>query len=273
MKTNLCIVYNDGTTDTDYSFEAQNFKRDTFTVTLETDDFIYVGYPKSISAVYVHMTQFNTLGGTLTAEYSNDQGTWSPLEICDDTRNFARNGFITWDRQSDAGEVTVDSQAKCWVRFSTDTLQSEVIFQAINIIFSDDNALCEFEPALIDACFYRQGQTSHILSHVAAKSAIMSKLQNLGYIKYDSDGNQQSINEWDILNVHQLKLASTYYAIAQIYFNLSDDPEDQYWAKYREYQKKFDEAFALGRLDIDIDDDGIVDEVEKRAIRSRRWVR
>lgn len=272
MKNNLCVIYNDGTTDTNYSSEAADFKRDDFSITVDTDDFIYVGYSKTINAVYLQMSQFNTLGGTLAAEYSNDQATWSPLEICDDTKNMARSGFITWDRPTDAGEITIDSQAKCWVRFSTDTLQSQITVQALNIIFSDDNDLCEFEPALLDACFYQSGQTSHIFKHVASKAYIMSRLRSLGYIKYTPDG-EENINEWDVLDIYQLKLASVYYTISQIYFNLSDDPEDQYWSKYKVYESRFEEAFALGRLDIDLDDDGQVDDNEKRPIQSKRWIR
>lgn len=272
MKDNLCVIYNDGASDVNYSSEAGNFKRDNFTITMDTDDFIYIGYHKSINAVYMYMSQTNTLGGTLTAEYSNDQATWSPLEICDDTKNMSRSAFITWDRPSDAGEITVDGQAKCWVRLATDTLQSEVVVEALNLVFSDDNDVCEFEPALLDACFYQNGQTSHIFKHVAAKSYIMSRLRSLGYINQTADGKEE-INEWDVLDIYQLKLASVYYTISQIYFNLSDDPEDQYWSKYKVYESRFEEAFALGRLDIDTNDNGQVDGSEARPVQSKRWIR
>lgn len=268
VRTNLTVVYDNDSVLTDYSKESQDFKRDTYAVTMTTGDYIYVGYPKVINAIYAYMTEFNTAGGELTAEYSNENGTWSSLTIYDDTNNLSRNGFICWDRPEDAGDITVNGKELCWVRFRSSVDQTQVTVQAINLLFSDDNDMCEFEPALLDACFYPNGQTSHILKHLAAKTHIMSELRRLGYM---SGGNE--INEWDILNSYQLKMASTYYAISQVYFNLSDDSEDQYWSKYLEYNKKFEEAFALGRLDIDVNNNGQVDEDEKRTMQVKRFSR
>lgn len=268
IRTNLTVLYDNDGTVSDQSKPSMDFKRDTYSITMTTGDYIYIGYPKVINAVYLHMTELNTAGGNLTAEYSNDQGTWSPLIIFDDTNNLSRDGFICWDRPSDAGDLTVDGKELCWVRLQSDVDQTQVTVQALNLVFSDDNDICEFEPSLLDSCFYQNGATSHILKHVAAKSHILSELRRLGYMS----GNNE-VTEWDILNSYQLKLASTYYAISQVYFNLSDDPEDQYWSKYMEYNKKFEEAFALGRLDIDVDDDGQVDEDEKRPMQSKRFFR
>lgn len=271
LKTKLEIVHDDGGVLTNYSDDAYDFKRDPFTVTMTTDDYIYVGYHKVINAVYVSMITPNTVSNKLTVEYFGDSG-WSVLDVCEDTKGFTRDGFINWERPSDAVASTIDSSELCWIRMSTDTDSSAIEMQAINIVFSDDNLLCQEVPALIDQCFYPANQTSHIMTHVSAKNYIMGRLRNLGYVKYDANG-EQNINEWDILDINELTQASTYYTISQIYFNLSDDPEDQYWAKYREYDKKFEEAFGLGRLRIDLDDDGQVDAVEKRPINTIRWNR
>lgn len=271
LRTKLNVIYSDGSSQTNYSQEAQDFKRDTFTLTMTTDDFLYIGYKKVINALYVALEQFNTISSSLEIEYYSESG-WSQLNFSDDTRAFSRSGFITWERPNDAADIEIDGINACWIRIATNDDIDPVEFQAINLVFSDDNDICSEVPALIDACFYQQGATSHILQHVAAKNYIMSRLKSLGYVKYDANG-EQNINEWDILDIYEIRQASTYYSIAQIYFNLSDDVDDQYWAKYKEYEGKFEEAFALGRLRIDIDDDGQVDAVEKRQIKTVRWGR
>lgn len=271
IRTRLHIIYNDGGVETNYSAEAQDFKRDTFQVTLTTDDFIYIGFRKVINAVYISLTQVNTVTSSLSFEYYSESG-WKALEVSDDTKALARSGFVTWSRPSDAAPLTVDSIEACWVRFAPNDNLSLTEFQAINLLFSDDNDICQEVPALIDACFYQAGQTSHILHHVAAKNYIMGRLRSLGYIKETADG-EENIDQWDILDIYELRQASTYYALSQIYFNLSDDIEDQYWVKYKEYEAKFEEMFSLGRLRVDTNDDGQVNLSEKRPIKTVRWVR
>lgn len=271
LRTQLSVIYSDGGSETNYSADAQDFKRDSFQITMTTDDFIYVGYRKSINALYIAMDVVNTISSSLNVEYYGES-MWTTLEVSDDTRAFTRNGFITWERVSDAANVTIAGEELCWIRIATNDDIDPVTFQAINLIFADDHDMCSEVPALIDPCFYPESQTSHILQHVASKNYIMSRLRSLGYIKNSSTG-EENINEWDVLDIYELRQSAMYYSIAQIYFNLSDDPDDQYWAKYREYDKKFEETFALGRLRIDIDDDGVVDLDEKRPIKTLRWNR
>lgn len=271
LRTQLDVIYSDGGTETNYSADAQDFKRDNFAITLTTDDFIYIGYHKPINALYVAMATANTNSTSLSVEYYGES-LWTALTVSDDTRGFSRNGFITWERPDDPADLTVAGLERCWIRIAVNDDSSAINFQAINLVFSDDNDICQEVPALDDACFYPAGQTNHLIQHVAAKNYIMSRLRSLGYVKYDSNG-EQNINEWDILDIFEMRQASTYYTISQIYFNLSDDPDDQYWAKYKEYDKKFEEAFALGRLRVDLDDDGQVDTNEKRPRNAIRWSR
>lgn len=271
MKTKLDVIYSDGGVYTNYSQDAMDFKRDTFNITLTTDDYIYIGYKKPINAVYVAMTVLNTLSSSLAFEYYTESG-WVSLEVCDDTKALTRNGFITWDRVENAADFTVDGIEACWVRLSSNDDLDQVTFQAINLIFADDHDMCDEVPALVDPCFYPSGQTSHLLQHVATKQYIMNRLKAKGYVKTTTNGDA-NIDEWDVLDIYDLKQAATYYSISQIYFNLSDDIDDPYWLKYQEYKKKFDEAFGAGLVQIDLDDDGIVDVAEKRPIKSVRWER
>lgn len=272
LRTRLDVIYSDGGTETDYSQEAHDFSRDNFSITLTTDDFIYIGYRKPINAVYMAMALVNATPSSLSFEYYTDSG-WSPLNVNDDSKAFQRNGFVSWERVDNSAEIAVAGKTQHWIRLASDDDISQVDFQAINLVLADDNDLNQEVPALVDPCFYPSGQTSHLLQHVATKNYIVSRLKYKGYIKYNSQTGDQNINEWDILDIYEFKQAAVYHAISQIYLGLSDDPDDQYWAKYKEYQAKFDQAFVNGLTTIDLDDDGEVDSAEKRSIKSVRWVR
>lgn len=270
-RSRLSVIYSNGVTDADYSVELQDFRRDPVNLTLEPTDFIYVGYYKPINALYAYLTAFNTNVSSLDLEYYSTSG-WAPLAATDETRAFTRSGFITWDRPEDSTKTTVAGINQHWIRIAANDSLSLATFQALNILFSDDNDISQEVPALIDDCFYQQNQTSHTLHHAASKNYIMGRLRSLQYIKHTENG-EENINEWDLLDIYELRQASTYYTISQIYFNLSDNPEDAYWSKYQDYIKRFEECFNLGRLRIDQNDNGKVDLEEKRPIKTIRWNR
>lgn len=268
LKNKLSILYYDGTSYTDNSNEAADFKRDSFSANIIAgSDYIYVGYEKFINALYVHMVTPNVNIADLTMEYYSETG-WKSLEICDETNGLTRNGFVTWERQTDGANTIVNGKEQCWFRIAVSADTSAVEFQGINLIFSDDNSISDYEPGLLDDCFYPNGQTSHILRHVAARNYIMSVLT----IKADKNSDSK-IDYWDILDIYELREAANYYAISQIYFNLSDDPEDQYWAKYLDYRQKFDKMFELGSPLIDLNNNGQVEVGEKVSVKTSRWSR
>ena len=209
--------------------KEQEFKRVPLSIQLTIDDFIYVGYRKPINALYMHINTHNSIASTLSVEYYTAAG-WAPLEVCDETNALSRSGFITWERQTDGANITVAGKELCWFRIASNDDLDAVEFQAINLLFSDDNTICALDPALIDECYYPAGQTSHVLSHVAAKNYIMSQLRGQGYVK-SVDGVEENINQWDILDIYELRDAANYYVISQIYFQLSDDPNDECGAK------------------------------------------
>lgn len=272
LRTRLDVIYSNDVTETNFSAEAQDFSRDNFSLTLVTTDFIYIGYRKPINALYIAMSTVNTVNSSLSLEYYSDSG-WSQLEFSDDTKGLRRNGFLTWERVDNSALISVASKEQHWLRLSVNDDIDPVTFQAINLVLSDDNDLVQEVPALVDTCFYPAGQTSHLLQHVATKNYIISRLKYKGYIKYNTTTGDQNINEWDILDIYEFRQAALYHVISNIYLGLSDDPEDQYWSKYQEYQNKFTQAFNNGLTTIDLDDDGQVDVTEKRPIKSIRWGR
>jgi hypothetical protein len=117
--------------------------------------------------------------------------------------------------------------------------------------------------------------TSHILSHVAAREAIIEKLRRSGnYKTLASDGTVEGVDEWDVLDAGQVRQAATYKALSKIYYQASDSVDDIHYAKAKDYDGLFSQAMDLFLLTLDKDDDGIADGGEKAAsMQSGRLVR
>lgn len=272
INTKLKVFHN----STDYSNSAFDFSRDTFSLTLLSTDYLYIGFSKPINSVYVQLNTVNTNANTLTAQYHNGS-TWTALSnVYDDTKGFTRSGFITWDRnQSNEAATTVNSESAYWIRLQPSVSHSATVVQAINFIFVDDNELTLEVPEITDTQ-HLTGKTSHILTHVAVRNQILQDLNNKSYYKLNpTTGIKEDLTCWDILDANQIKQAATFLALSKIYFNFSDSPGDKYSEKSAYYNNKYKEAFQLSRLSLDVDDDGLSDVEEKTSepltiVRMRR---
>lgn len=170
-------------------------------------------------------------------------------------------------------EAEVNSETLYWVRLNF-TTADPLILDGLNLILSDDAQLEKHFSNVLDPRIVPSGQTSHIDSHVSARDSIIQRLRVEGYIKYDSENNEENVNVWDLLDIYEFREAATYWALARIFFNLSDSVEDLWWAKHDTYTKQYEKAYNRARLTVDIDDDGVVDSAEnKRVARTSRVVR
>ena len=268
----LNVLWDDNGSFTDQADKAVDFLRDQFTMDLVTaEDYLYVGFYKAVSAVYCELATANTNSSTITVE-AFDGTSWSAIEHRDETLGFARSGFITWDRADMAavnssnvpqGETTVNGQTGYWVRISVDTTTTSMVFDGINLVFSDDAMLLtEFrqvlDPRILD------GDTSHIRAHVSARNAIVQQLRNDGYIKYNNTSGKENFTQWDLLDTYEIREAATFKALSYIYFNLSDEIGDQWWSKHSDYKKRAERTLnGMSKLSVDTDDDGVESGDEK----------
>jgi hypothetical protein len=269
----LTVLEFDGSVYENHTSAASDPTLDTFRAELDTGKFLYVGYNKVITALYLHLTAtLNTANGTMKVEYWNGTA-WTELSAVDQTQYLKRSGIINWQAPTDAADSTVNGLSRCWIRLSGDVLTSAAVtFSYVGLVFSDDLDIGIEYPSVLKECFYPQGQTDFMIYHVSAKNYIMAELLRRGYNK-TINGVKEPINQWDVLDIYELRQASLYYAMSQIFFNLSDNSNDNYWQKYLEYKSKFDNAFNLGILRIDQDQDGQVDESENQPMASFRWIR
>lgn len=271
-KNKLTILDDNNSTFTDYSREGLDYDRDTFTTTLSsTTSYLYVGFYKPINMFYVEAGTANVNAGAFVAQYYNGT-TWSSMEgFYDETASFTRSGFIQWDRgQDDEAKTTVDSVELFWYRFRPSADHSATVINGLNLVFSDDTDLkreffeiSEYLPA---------GEASHILTHVASRDHIIQVLRNGGQFKTNS-GTRKDLTAFDLHDIGQIKLASTYLTLSKIFSSVIDDPEDVFKQKSDSYKGDYAMAIKAPFIDVDSDDDGIRDASENKQIRTTRIFR
>lgn len=259
----LTFKHDDNGVFADYSNEAVDYSRDPFTfATSSTEDYIYVGFYKAFNAVYFEFDTANVNANSLTVEvYNVDDAAWEDANAFDQTKGFTRSGFLTWDR-TNMGKTEVDGEEKAWVRIRPSADHSSTTFVGANIVFSDDQEL-KAHFAEIDDPGLLMGDKTHILRHVAARNEILSYLRQFGHIKYNTDTGEENVTAWDLLDVFEIREAATFLALSNIFYNLSDAPDDIWYQKGRKYELKYENAIRVNRLTVDSDDDGAVDSAEK----------
>lgn len=265
-KAILTVKHDENGTFNDYTAQAKDYLRDPFTIALASStDYLYIGLYKPFKSMYVELSTPNTTPNELSAEIFVD-GAWQSAEISDETNGLTRSGFLIIT-QGEPGETTVDGTVGFYVRLrpSQDHVATEV--RGINLVFADDASLKQEFLEIDNENLLPPGESSHIGSHIAARNHIMQKLRDIGYIKRNDQTGYEDITQFDLLDIFEIKQAAVYFALSRIFFNLSDNPEDHWWVKYRDYQDLFEKTKWPARLTVDTDDDGVVDNNEKKAQR------
>jgi hypothetical protein len=273
-KNKLTVRDDNNSSFTDYSAEALDYDRDTFTVTLNSStSYLYVGFYKPINVFYAEMGTANTNAGSFVGQYYNGT-TWASItNMYDETASFTRSGFVQWDRNlTDEAVVTIDSTELFWYRFRPSVTHSATVVNGLNIVFADDNDLKReyFEVST----FVPSTENSHILTHVASRDQIIQHLRNSGSFKQSTaSGSVKDVTAFDILDLGQIKLAATYLALSKIFASVQDSADDIYIEKSKYFYSLYSSAIKTFYLDLDFDDDGITDEAEKLADNTGKLLR
>lgn len=273
-KNKLEVYHDDNSVFADYSAEALDFDRDTFTMSLDqSNDYLYVGFYKPINTFYVEIGTANTNAGSFAGEFYNGTS-WTALSgLHDETKSFIRSGFISWDsNQTDEASVAVNSTTKYWYRFRPSVTHSSTVVNGLNIVFADDQDLKReyFE----SSDYLPSGESSHILTHVSARDEIIQYIRNSGHYKNNiNSGNLKDITAFDLLDIAQIKLAATYLALSKIFQSIQDSSDDVFLEKSRHFRGLYSSAIKTFYLDIDYDDDGIKDNEERLASFTAKVIR
>lgn len=272
-RTKLTILHDNNSVFSDHTDNAADFIRDEFSLDLVSlEDYLYIGYRKKFGTIYCEFVTPNTNTNSFTAEYYNGTA-WTAISLNDETKGFTRSGFISWEKASMAS-TSVNSIDKFYIRLKPSADHSLTSVRGINLVFVDDNALKSEFFEIDNSNILPPNETSHISTHVASRNHIIQSLRNLGYIRTNSTGVTENIDQWDLHDIYEVKHASLMLSLSKIFFTLSDSVDDHWWAKYKEYQDKYEEAFKLVKLSLDTDDDGTEDVSEQeRVFKSQRWSR
>lgn len=262
----LTILFSDNNSFSDLSDILANFRRDNISLSIvSSEDYIYIGFEKPINTFYMELVSSSESDVGLNLEYYNETA-WMPVVgLDDDTKGFSRSGFVRWDRnQENESKSTVNSVEQYFYRVSFDTDIATLDLRGLGIVFSDDEDLKErvFE---IDK-YLPQDETSHILSHVAAKKEIIQQLRVDGRYKQNlNDGRYKDISSFDLLDISQVNEASKLLTLAIIFFSCSDADDDIYMTKSKHFRTLYNIAMKTFYLNLDTDDDGISDRHEEMA--------
>lgn len=270
----LTILHDNNSVFADHSNELVGYDRDSASLTFVTaEDSIYIGFYKPINVFYAEFTTPNTNAATLAVKYYNGSAFTACAGLHDDSDGFTRNGFVKWDRnQTTEAATSINSTSLFWYKLDLSVDSSAMVIMGVNIVFSDDQDL---KREVFEISKYLPVSTStHILSHVSARDEIIQNLNIIGKIKKDaSSGWVEGITAFDLLDISEVKLASTYLTLSKIMFAASDDIDDQYSMKSRKYEDLAKNIINNIRLKTDYDDDGIEDKSENTSSRSGTIVR
>ena len=248
----------------DITYKMREFQRDIITESLETTDYLYVGYDKPINCFYINLNS-SLIESSMNMEYYNGSS-WVSLDgLEEDTIGLSRSGFIRWNREQINQTIhTIDNSNKYWYRLSCNSVRTNLILAGINLIFSNDYDLLMEQP-YITMTEFLGGQTSHILIHNSVKNEIIQYFRTKDYYKTDSNGLKQDINIWDLLEIDEVKQAAILLAISKIYFNQSDAKGDVWESKAYEYRARYTKIIEAGSLSIDFNDNGKKDIDENKT--------
>lgn len=264
----LNIFHDNNSVFEDASQELNDYGRDSYPIQLiSAEDYLYLGLYKPFSQVYVEMKVVNANANTFTAEYWNGS-TWNSLSnFLDLSKGFTRSGFLSWSKSTDWASNAVNSETLYWVRLkpSADhSLTTEI--QGLNIVFADDQDLIN-EFSSISAQLSNLGLTSFITYHQGVRDDVVQAIRNSGTNKYNVD-ELKNITKWDFLDSEEVKRGATYHCLSKIFFELSDNVDDKWYQRSKDYNAKGNKALEVYFLTLDKNDDGIKDSYETLSSRN-----
>lgn len=240
----------------DFTQKAADFTRDEFSSTLLAGEYLYLGYTKPFGSSFIKLETPNTNPAVMSIEIFDGTSWVAPDSFQDESDGLTRDGFLFWDKTS-MTETIIDSNSKFYARMKLDVDSSAMTFRGIGVLFSDDSRLRANFPPINSTSFYPDGEDSHVLSHQASRDEIILRLRKRYQKRNTSLDVNIKINAFDIIDIFEIREAATYLCLAKIFFNIFDNEEDQWYKKYKHWKGKYEAAFEVAYLGMDLDDDGV----------------
>lgn len=263
----MFTVLKDNGSITDISINAKDFITNYVPLSLLASDYLYVGHYKPFKQFFIELGPFNTEAGSMKFEYWNGT-TWQVLPVVDETNNFNKSGFITFEKPEAWVANEVDSKENFYIRMQPSAPHSlDVELRGLGILFSNDLDLIGVKSNIVSKL--NNGE-SWVGKHEDARKFIIQRLRNLGNRKYTeknsviTEGTYFSdLTEFDILEIDEVRQASKYFTLSMIYLDeLSDEQDDKYERAGLRHRASAEESINLFMLKLDTNDDGLEDKVE-----------
>lgn len=258
---------------TDYSQELNDFTDEVVVMSVDPTSYIYLGFHKPFNQLYLYMTTPNGVKEKFTVEYWDGSSWVSVLNLDDDTKSLTRSGFIKWQEADDNTTIeknTINSIENYFYRISPDA-RVGIDVKGIGIIFSQDRDLYNTRARLddSDSRLAVTGKDEDYMNvHLDVVDEIVQEIRREGIKKYQSENDPtrlkyyRNITKWDLFDVEEVKLAAKNLALANIYFNLSDSPEDKYFSEAVRFKDYFYKYIDDAMVSLDRNNDGRLQQSE-----------
>lgn len=266
----------------DYTEELGDFLEEVQLLSITPSEPLYFGKEKPFNNIYLKYDVPLLSKISFNIEYFNGTTWVSVLNLNDDTKRQTRSGFISWQEADDNTKIektTVGSVETFWYRLVPES-QSDVTLKAVGVLFSQDRDLFQARPAL-DNSDYRMAVVGSDVDydrvHLEVRQRIVQDIRNEGIRKYQSENDPdrlkvfRTITEWDLFDINEIREAAKNLALSNIYYTLSDAPQDKWDQEAKRFNTLYLKNFDLAWLSIDKNNDGKLQEFEniKRTKQSR----
>lgn len=240
----------------DYTLKMDSFTNESKNIEFDIGD-VYIGYYKPIRNVYVEMVS-RAFEDVLSLQYWNGSEYVDLPDLEDKTFGLVESGLISWGEAVQV-KTTVEGREAYWLKLNT-TTPAEIEINGINLVLSNDKDL-SFVPNLKD--HLAPTSSSFIAFHEEARNMIIQYLRNSGKkINGYEDIFLKQVDQFDLLDINELKQASKYLALHLIFDDLSKSNDDQYFAKAERFWSSYESSLNDRLLSIDVNNNGIKDDIE-----------
>lgn len=227
---------------------------------------IYIGFSKPIKNFYVHLKTPSLTDMALIFQHSTTSGMTAIPNVFDETRGFSKSGFIQYE-EIGVNNFSVNGMQKYWIKISSPLNSEEISLCAINMLLNSIYDLTAKYPQINEEDFLLGKASLHVAIE-NARNEIVARLVRLGI-----ETNQKTrITVFDLLDIQEIREASTCLTLANIFEMVSDNNEDKFFRLSKAFFKKYDDSIKLFTLTIDKNQTGI-QENQKSQILTGRLIR
>ena len=227
---------------------------DTLAFVLATSDKFYLGFKKPFACRYFALATANVNTSVLSAKYWNGTAWVAVDDLVDQTDGFTKSGFVSWTNPGDWEKTTVSPVADVelyWLELAVSAnLSAGTALQAVLNLFCDDFLMRAYYPSIAGGTRYLPtGRTDFLEQYVAAKDMVVTRLRELRAIDDESQ----------ILDVTSVATAAVHAAAYIVLFPRTKNLEQR--EKAAEILEAFNAEVKNVRVDFDVDNSGVIDEV------------